>query len=122
MKRPLPTLTPRAADQLARYSFPGNVRELENAMERAVALAQGARIELGDLPEDIRSSLPAPAASKRVKPLEEVEREYILSALALNDGNQTRTAAELGIAPVTLYRKLKAYAERGERARASRNR
>jgi DNA-binding NtrC family response regulator len=93
------------------------VRELENAMERAVALARGERIDLSDLPEDIRCTLPAPAASGRVRPLEDVEREYILSALALNDGNQTRTAAELGIAPVTLYRKLKAYAERTQKAR-----
>jgi transcriptional regulator with PAS, ATPase and Fis domain len=117
MKRPLVSLTPRAADQLVRYDWPGNVRELENAMERAVALARGARIELSDLPEDIRRTLPAPAAAGRVRPLEEVEREYILSALALNEGNQTRTAAELGIAPVTLYRKLKLYAERSPRSR-----
>ena len=117
MKRPPVSLTPRAADQLVRYDWPGNVRELENAMERAVALARGERIDLSDLPEDIRCTLPAPAASGRVRPLEDVEREYILSALALNDGNQTRTAAELGIAPVTLYRKLKAYAERTQKAR-----
>jgi DNA-binding NtrC family response regulator len=122
MKRPLVSLTPGAADQLVRYAFPGNVRELENAMERAVALARGARIELSDLPEDIRRTLPPPAAEGRVRPLEEVEREYILSALALNEGNQTRTAAELGIAPVTLYRKLKAYAERAQPLRSPRSR
>jgi transcriptional regulator with PAS, ATPase and Fis domain len=117
MKRAVASLTPKAADQLVRYSFPGNVRELENAMERAVALARGERIDLSDLPEDIRRTLAPPAAaSGRVKPLAEVEREYILSALALNEGNQTRTAAELGIAPVTLYRKLKSYAERAPKS------
>ena len=47
-------MTPRAADQLVRYDWPGNVRELENAIERAVALSLGTRIDVDDLPEEIR--------------------------------------------------------------------
>jgi two-component system response regulator HydG len=110
MKRKITGLTPPAADHLLRYSWPGNVRELENAMERAVALARGNRLELEDLPEEVRSSFHAPAApSGAVRPLAEIEKDYILAALALNNGNQTHTAEQLQIGSATLYRKLKSY-------------
>jgi transcriptional regulator with PAS, ATPase and Fis domain len=103
-------LAPGAADQLLRYAWPGNVRELENAMERAVALAHGNRVELEDLPEEIRQAFPVPVATRgTVRPLEKVEKEYILAVLELNAGNQTRTAEQLGIGSATLYRKLKSY-------------
>jgi DNA-binding NtrC family response regulator len=109
MARRAPSLTPRAADQLTRHEWPGNVRELENAMERAVALAQAQRIELEDLPEEIRGALPVPVASGGVRTLESLERDYILAALERNGGNQTVTARQLGIGAATLYRKLKRY-------------
>jgi two-component system, NtrC family, response regulator HydG len=111
MKRKITGLAPGAADQLLRYGWPGNVRELENAMERAVALARGSRVELEDLPEEIRQAFPTPMATSRgtVRPLDEVEKEYIIAALGLNDGNQTRTAEQLRIGSATLYRKLKRY-------------
>jgi DNA-binding NtrC family response regulator len=109
MGRPVPALTPRAADQLVRYDWPGNVRELENAMERAVALAQGRRIDLEDLPEDVRGALPGTVVTGGVRTLEEIERDYILAALEHNQGNQTVTARQLGIGSATLYRKLKRY-------------
>jgi DNA-binding NtrC family response regulator len=86
------------------------VRELENAMERAVALARGSRVEIEDLPEEIRQAVTAPVATKgKVRPLDEVEKEYILAALELNAGNQTHTAQQLHIGSATLYRKLKSY-------------
>jgi DNA-binding NtrC family response regulator len=110
MKRPLSGLAPSAADQLLRYEWPGNVRELENAMERAVALSRGSRVEIEDLPEEIRQAFPKPVATQgNVRPLEQIEKEYILAALALNDGNQTHTAEQLQIGSATLYRKLKSY-------------
>jgi transcriptional regulator with PAS, ATPase and Fis domain len=110
MKRKMTGLTPGATDQLLRYDWPGNVRELENAMERAVALAHGTRVELEDLPEEIRQACPTPIASLgSIRPLEEVEKDYILAALALNGGNQTRTSEQLQIGSATLYRKLKSY-------------
>jgi DNA-binding NtrC family response regulator len=110
MKRKVFALAPRAADQLLRYEWPGNVRELENAMERAVALARGSRVELEDLPEEVRAALAKPLAIEGlVRPLDEIERDYILAALKLNQGNQTRTAADLQIGSATLYRKLKRY-------------
>jgi DNA-binding NtrC family response regulator len=110
MKRKIAEFTPQVADQLLRYPWPGNVRELENAMERAVALARGRRVEMDDLPEEVRNA-PATAALLRdeVRPLAEIEKEYILACLERNDGNQTRTAAELQIGSATLYRRLKLY-------------
>jgi two-component system response regulator HydG len=110
MKRKISGLTPGCTDQLIRYAWPGNVRELENAMERAVALAPGTRVELEDLPEEIRQACPVPMVTDgTVQPLEMVEKDYILAALALNNGNQTRTAEQLKIGSATLYRKLKSY-------------
>jgi len=110
MKRAISGLAPGAADQLLRYRWPGNVRELENAMERAAALAPGPRIELEDLAEEVRQAIPRPQpGAGAVRPLEEIEKEYILAALQLNGGNQTHTARQLGIGSTTLYRRLKAW-------------
>jgi DNA-binding NtrC family response regulator len=110
MGRKITGLVPRAADQLLRYEWPGNVRELENAMERAVALARGSRVDLQDLPEEVRQAFPKPVICEgTVQPLSDVEKEYILAVLELNGGNQTRTAEQLRIGSATLYRKLKKY-------------
>jgi DNA-binding NtrC family response regulator len=110
MKRSMAGIASNVIDQLLRYEWPGNVRELENAMERAVALARGNQVELEDLPEEIRQALPSPLAKiGSVRPLDAVQKEYILAALALNSGNQTRTAEQLQIGSATLYRKLKSY-------------
>jgi len=103
------TLTPEAADQLVRYAWPGNVRELENAMERALVLARHGRVEVHDLPEEIRHAVPSPLSISSIQPLADMERDYILAALAINGGKQAQTAAHLGIGEVTLYRKLKRY-------------
>jgi DNA-binding NtrC family response regulator len=112
LNRAITELTPQAADQLLRYRWPGNVRELENAMERAVALARGLRIERDDLPEAVRQADPLclpVATAGAVRPLAEIERDYIVACLEVNDGNQTRTAEQLQIGSATLYRKLKSY-------------
>jgi transcriptional regulator with PAS, ATPase and Fis domain len=117
MARQITGLTPGAADQLLRYEWPGNVRELENAMERSVALAHSSRVELEDLPEEIRQAFPTPVVSgATVHPLHEVEKDYILAVLDLNGGNQTRTAKQLQIGSATLYRKLKKYGLIGDAA------
>ncbi|MGB8932448.1 MAG: sigma-54-dependent Fis family transcriptional regulator [Anaeromyxobacteraceae bacterium] len=117
MKSGVKGLSPGSADQLLRYEWPGNVRELENAMERAVALARGSRVEVDDLPEEVRKAAPLPAAATAgdVRPLDQVEKEYILAALERNGGNQTRTAKQLQIGSATLYRKLRLYGLTGER-------
>ncbi|MEP6655572.1 MAG: sigma-54-dependent Fis family transcriptional regulator, partial [Myxococcales bacterium] len=113
LRRNVDGFDPRAADQLVRYGWPGNVRELENAVERAVALCLSTRVEVDDLPEEIRqarSDLPAAGESRR---LEDVERTLILATLAEHDGNRARAAEVLGIGVATLYRKLKHYGALG---------
>jgi transcriptional regulator with PAS, ATPase and Fis domain len=102
-----PALTPDAANLLLRYAWPGNVRELENALERAVALARTDRISVDDLPPEVAA---APATGQivgEIRPLAEVERDYIDAALRASDGNRARAAEQLGIGVATLYRKLK---------------
>ena len=110
MARKISGISPAAADQLLRYEWPGNIRELENAMERAAALATGSRVDITDLPEEIRNAFPKPTLnSTKVQPLSEIEKEYILAVLEMNNGNQTQSARQLQIGSATLYRKLKKY-------------
>jgi two-component system response regulator HydG len=111
MKRTVEGFSPEVADQLQRHAWPGNVRELENAMERAAALAGQTRVELIDLPEDVRSSAPASPVPlvAEARSLQLIERDHILAALRMNGGNRARTAAQLEIGTATLYRRLKSY-------------
>ncbi len=109
MGRKVTGFTPRAADQLLRYDWPGNVRELQNAVEHAVALCEGSRVDVDDLPEELRAAMPRPRPTGKTRPLDEVEREYILAAVEGAGGNRTRAAAELGIGLATLKRKLRRY-------------
>lgn len=105
-------IVPAAAHQLMRYGWPGNVRELGNAIERAVVLASRSRVDVDDLPPEVGLALPDVHAPGDVRPLAEVEREYILTVLASVGGNRTQAAARLGIGTATLYRKLKEYDKR----------
>jgi DNA-binding NtrC family response regulator len=93
------------------YAFPGNVRELENLIERGVALAKGGVLEMSHLPEDLRrTSLEVfRREGGRFPSLEEQERAYIKWVLKEVDGNRSRAAAILGIDRVSLWRKLKRY-------------
>ncbi|HEX6740050.1 MAG TPA: sigma-54 dependent transcriptional regulator, partial [Vicinamibacteria bacterium] len=102
-------LTPRAADQLQRWGWPGNVRELQNVIERAVVLAQGSRVDLEDLPDEVRTAVPGRGGPGKRRTLADVEREYILSVLQAAGGNKARAAGQLGIGTATLFRKLKQY-------------
>jgi DNA-binding NtrC family response regulator len=101
--------TPAAAHQMLRYAWPGNVRELQNAVERAVVLARRSRIDVDDLPPEVSLAVPDAVVSTDVRPLADVERDYIKSVLRAVDGNRTQAAAKLGIGAATLYRKLKQY-------------
>ena len=123
-QRPRPTLHPDAEQALARYNFPGNVRELENILERAFALADDDGIRAADLrlPE-MRPSPPAQAAAAARDPskidpresstsalprfMEEIERKAIEQALVDNRYNKTKAAAQLGITFRALRYKLK---------------
>ena len=110
----VPVLSPQAWAALSQYSFPGNVRELEHAVEHAVVLAQGKEIQLEHLPEEIAGTVALDArAETAVRPLavalHEFEREYLLRALALAGGKKARAAAALGISRKNLWEKLKAH-------------
>ncbi len=106
-------VSPETLAVLTAYGWPGNARELENAIERAVALADGVTLLPTDLPERIRSSgqtahLLAQARGQRLT-LRELEREYILETLRFTDGNKSRAAELLGFDRRTLHRKLDEY-------------
>ena len=107
------SFTSEAAHRLLRHTWPGNVRELENAIEHAVVLARGSRIDVDDLPGDVALAPPVAVAAGDIRPLEEIERDYILAALRASDGNRARAAGKLGIGEATLYRKLKRYEKEG---------
>jgi two-component system, NtrC family, nitrogen regulation response regulator NtrX len=102
---------------LQRYSWPGNVRELRNLIERLVIMVPGDHISTADLaflgrdPSEADDTTPADV--EPVLPLHEArdrfERDYILRALALQNGNMSRTAEVLGVERSNLYRKMRAF-------------
>jgi DNA-binding NtrC family response regulator len=111
MGKPVQAISEEALALLKAYDFPGNVRELENIIERGVAICQGDTLESAHLPDDLRDlSIRAfRRRDGRVIPLEEQERDYILWVLDEAHGNQTLAAQMLGIDRVSLWRKLKRY-------------
>lgn len=106
---------PRALDALMRYAWPGNIRELENVVERCVILSREDFVPFSELPQAIQGETGdtlAQQAREGIRPgmtIREMERELILSTLDENDGNRTRTARILGITRRTLQHKLKEY-------------
>jgi DNA-binding NtrC family response regulator len=110
-------LSPKSELALLNYNFPGNVRELEHTIERAIIFSEGEEIEPDDL------NLPISAAARASQPLmdeediriaeilsmDEMEKHHIAKILKLNKWDRTQTATQLGISPKTLYTKIKKY-------------
>jgi DNA-binding NtrC family response regulator len=119
-------LDSQALEALKSYSWPGNVRQLKNCLERAAILANDGRITLAELPPEVaRPAVPMPvmtapapagpavdtgvAAAPSPASLREVERQQILAALEQTGWHRGKTAEILGISPSTLYRRLRDY-------------
>jgi NtrC-family two-component system response regulator AlgB len=94
---------PEVRRALADYGWPGNARELANVLERAVVLAAGTTITIGELPDNLLAAAGSRGASKE-ESLEEVERQHIRRTLA-ESPTLGEAAAKLGIDPSTLWRK-----------------
>ncbi|HLE40727.1 MAG TPA: sigma-54 dependent transcriptional regulator [Nitrospirota bacterium] len=116
MKKDVNEISPDVLSLLMNYGFPGNVRELENIIERGVALATGRTIELAHLPEDLKELNIKTFRKKegKIPSLEVQEMEYIKWVLIEVGGNKTLASQVLGIDRVSLWRKLKKYGLEGE--------
>jgi len=111
MKKDVRDVSQNVLDILMNYDFPGNVRELENIIERGIALANSASIELAHLPEDLKALNVKTFRRKDggIPSLEEQESSYIQWVLKETGGNKTQAAHTLGIDRVSLWRKIKKY-------------
>ena len=111
--RPPLNVTPETLAILTAYKWPGNARELENAIERAVALAESGNLIPEDLPDRVRNQAGATTliarARERRLTLDELEREYIVEILRMSGKNKSRAAEILGVDRRTLHRKLDEY-------------
>jgi two-component system response regulator HydG len=105
---PVAELAPDALAALTGYAWPGNTRELENVLARALALKAGKQITSRDLPPTVsRRHTPAEKPMTELLTLEELERRHILRVLEMTKGNKLKAAEILGIDRSTLHRKLK---------------
>ena len=98
------SVTPRVGILLARYGWPGNIRELENVLGHACMMCEGDAIDVGDLPEHLTAP-PAPQEEDEgLLPMAEVHKRHALRVLAAVHGNKTEAARILGLHRATLYR------------------
>ena len=117
--KPVQRISPPVAERLLAYAWPGNIRELRNCMERAVALARFEELIVEDLPaqvRDYRASHVLVAANdpSELVPLDEVERRYVERVMEAVGGNKRQAAQILGLDRATLYRKLERWSPRKE--------
>lgn len=103
MSRDLITIEPSALKQIEKFEFPGNVRELENMIERAIVIGNGKEIRLKDLP------MGRETADNPVESLDELEKRHIEQILAKYSWNVSRSARALNVDRVTLYNKIRKY-------------
>ncbi len=104
MNKPPVTIDVAALNRIQEFNFPGNIRELENMIERAIVIGNGKRITLKDLPEDktIRHT-------SSVESLDDFEKAFILQILNKYEWNISKTARALKVDRITLYNKIKKY-------------
>jgi transcriptional regulator with PAS, ATPase and Fis domain len=117
--RPELTLPPALLPYFTKYKWPGNIRELENVLERIVVLSRGPEITLSDLPEFLRREHTAIGALQLDLPpdginLEALEKELIEQALKRSEGNQTKAAQYLGLSRKTLIYRMEKHGLRIE--------
>ena len=107
----MPAIAPEVPPLLLAYRWPGNIRELRNVMERAAILSGGAPIETRHLPRELHDEASPPSTAwpndqTMIRPLSDIEAEYIAHVLYLCGGNKTQAAASLGVTRATLRSKL----------------
>jgi DNA-binding NtrC family response regulator len=103
MNKPKISIETSALKRIMGYQFPGNIRELENMIERAIVVGNGKKISLKDLP------FGKDAIDSSVESLDEFEKTFILQILNKYNWNISRTAQALKVDRVTLYNKIKKY-------------
>jgi DNA-binding NtrC family response regulator len=108
-RKPVTGIQPQALQILSNYSYPGNVRELENIVERAVALTDCDQIRVQDLPDDLQQLEFDTLEGAGLQTLEELEKRHIAKVLEKTGYNKGLTAQILNLPRTTLWRKLKAY-------------
>jgi len=109
MNKDVSGVSARALSALMAHDFPGNVRELEHALEHAFVLSSGGLIRSKDLPASVTGGRRSGQAPPGGATLAEMERLWIEAALERNGGHRHAAARELGIHPSTLYRKIKSW-------------
>jgi DNA-binding NtrC family response regulator len=104
--KPVTTIAPEAMDKLKRYAWPGNIRELQHAIERAVIMTDSASLQETDflLSRSLSSTTPSNTLN-----LDEVEKAAIAKALQMHSGNISKAADELGLTRASLYRRMEKY-------------
>ena len=107
--RTLRGFTPAAAERLAGFDWPGNIRQLQNEIQRAVLLCEGPDVDASDLSVSEIRMVPSEGHDTNFTLLEGVERNAIIQMLRETGGNKLETAKKLGIGRQTLYNKIKAY-------------
>ena len=98
-----------ALECMKKYSWPGNIRELENFVENIMIVVDDERIGVCDLPEEVRGYVTNDYVLDADASLSDLEKQHIINTLSKMNGNKTRVADTLGISIKTLYNKLKAY-------------